>query len=108
MTYGGGCQSGQASWYACSGSGACAACNPSEYMAAHVTLPCGTAVTVTDTANGRSVKVIYKNQRKDKKYPKGKKKPKRKKRMVRVLWIWWPVTPRSTWRPTSLFLVELP
>jgi rare lipoprotein A (peptidoglycan hydrolase) len=45
-------------------------------MAAHVTLPCGAAVTVTDTANGRSVKVIYKIQRKEKK--------KIPKRMVRI------------------------
>eukprot|EP00026_Physarum_polycephalum_P011021 Phypoly_transcript_11212.p1 GENE.Phypoly_transcript_11212~~Phypoly_transcript_11212.p1 ORF type:complete len:316 (+),score=51.01 Phypoly_transcript_11212:209-1156(+) len=51
------CESGQASWYACSGNGACAACNPSEYTAAHKTLPCGTATTVTDTANGKSVQV---------------------------------------------------
>jgi len=54
---GGGCQTGQASWYSCSGSGACAACDPSEYMAAHLTIPCGTSVTVTDTDNGRSVNV---------------------------------------------------
>jgi len=51
------CESGEASWYSCDGRGACAACTPSDLYAAHKTLPCGTAATVTDTANGRSVKV---------------------------------------------------
>jgi len=51
------CESGQASWYDCSGQAACGACETSQYIAAHKTLPCGTAVTVTDTDNGRSVNV---------------------------------------------------
>jgi hypothetical protein len=51
------CETGDASWYDCSGKGACASCTPSDYTAAHKTLACGTSTTVTDTANGRSVKV---------------------------------------------------
>jgi len=51
------CESGDASWYSCSGSGACAPCTPSDNTAAHKTLACGTATTVTDTDNGRSVNV---------------------------------------------------
>jgi len=52
-----GCESGEASWYSCSGRGACAACSPTEYMAAHKTLPCGCPVTVTNTRNGKNVAV---------------------------------------------------
>jgi len=53
----GACETGQASWYSCSGNGACAACNPTEMIAAHKTIACGTSITVTNTANGKSVVV---------------------------------------------------
>jgi len=51
------CESGDASWYSCDGRGACGACSPSDFMAAHKTIACGTEVTVTDTKSGKSVKV---------------------------------------------------
>jgi len=51
------CDSGEASWYDCTGNGACGPCNTGQYIAAHKTLACGTALTVTDTKSGKSVSV---------------------------------------------------
>jgi rare lipoprotein A len=51
------CDSGQASWYDCTGNAACGACNTAQNIAAHKTLACGTALTVTDTKSGKAVDV---------------------------------------------------
>jgi len=53
----GACESGDASWYDCSGTAACGGCNTSQMIAAHKTIACGTAITVTNTQNGKSVQV---------------------------------------------------
>jgi len=51
------CESGDASWYDCTGTAACGACNTGQYITAHKTVACGTAMTVTDTKSGKSVSV---------------------------------------------------
>jgi len=50
-------QSGNASWYACSGTAACGACNSGQYICAHKTLGCGCKTQITRTDDGKTVTV---------------------------------------------------